>query len=277
MTRLELLFYLLLIAWALSCTNVTIADDTLCNPPVTHNRDSDREEPTYNSEATKHDTSAPPDQSAITVATEYANRSDRKEDGNGQKRYAEQERMWPPTVTWAALYVAAVSAVATIVYAVISWGQWRVLRTQNRPWIMVTPDKPEGWPSADTGSCTFRLRWSVENVGNSPAFLTHLWANLVVLPYPVPNRRLDYGEDRDFAEFIIRPNGNHCHEEDRVLSEPDVMRIQTGDKCLLFYGLVDYRDTFNTTHRTRFCSYWIQEGDKVHFSPVGPRSYIEYT
>lgn len=272
---MKLLFSSLLLAWALCYINMTIAEDTLSNPPVTHNRDSDREEPTDNGEAAKHNTAAPPTQWTMPVATQHADRSNRKEDGN--RTYTQEERMWPPTVTWATLYVAAVSGVATIVYAVISWGQWRVLRTQNRPWIMVTPDKPEGWPSADTGSCTFRLRWSVENVGNSPAFLTHLWANLVVLPYPVPNRRLDYGEDKDFTEFIIRPNGNHCHEEDRILSEPDVMRIQTGEKCLLFYGLVDYRDTFNTTHRTRFCSYWIQEGDKVHFSLVGPRSYIEYT
>jgi len=277
MTRLELLFSSLLIAWALFCTNMAIAEDTSSNPPVAHTANSPREEPTDNSETSKDNKATPPKESAVPVSTQQTETSDRKEDASREKSDTQQERMWPPTATWAALYVALVSAFATSIYAVISWWQWRVLRTQNRPWIMVTPDKPEGWPSADTGSCTFRLRWSVENVGNSPAFLTHLWANLVVLPYPVPNRRLDYGVDRDFAEFIIRPNGNHCHEENRILSEPDVMRIQTGEKCLLFYGLVDYRDTFNTTHRTRFCSYWIQEGDKVHFSPIGPRSYIEYT
>lgn len=247
------------------------------NPPVAHSPDSDREKPTENSQAAQHNSTAIPKKSPIPGTSQQFSSSDRTGDGDRKKSDTQQERMWPPSLGWAAVFVAAVSAIATIVYAFISWGQWRVLRTQNRPWIMVTPDKPEGWPSADTGSCTFRLRWSVENVGNSPAFLTHLWANLVVLPYPVPNRRMDYGVDRDFAEFIIRPNGNHCHEEDRILSEPDVMRIQTGEKCLLFYGLVDYRDTFNTTHRTRFCSYWIQEGDKVHFSPIGPRSYIEYT
>jgi hypothetical protein len=247
------------------------------NPPVTHSPDSDREKPTENSQAAEHNSAEIPKTSPIPGTIQQFSGSDCTEDGDSKKSDTQQERMWPPSLGWAAVFVAAVSAIATIVYAFISWGQWRVLRTQNRPWIMVTPDKPEGWPSADTGSCTFRLRWSVENVGNSPAFLTYLWANVVVLPYPVPNRRLDYGENIDFAEFIIRPNGNHCHEEDRVLSEPDVLRIQAGDKCLLFYGLVDYRDTFNTTHRTRFCSYWIQEGDKVHFSPVGPRSYIEYT
>ena len=229
------------------------------NPPVTDSPDSDRENPTERSQAAQHNSAAIPKTSPILGASQQFSSSDRAEDRDSKKSDTQQERMWPPSLGWAAVFVAAVSAIATIVYAFISWGQWRVLRTQNRPWIMVTPGNPEGWPPADTGPCTFRLKWSVDNVGNSPAFLTHLWANLVVLPYPVPNKRLDYGEDIDFAEFVIPPNGNHCHEEHRVLSEPDVMRIQTGDKCLLFYGLVDYRDTFYTTHRTRFCSYWIQE------------------
>jgi hypothetical protein len=247
------------------------------NPPVSHAPDSDREKSTENSQAAEHNSAAIPKKSSIPGTSQQFSSSDRTADGDRKKSDPQQERMWPPTLGWAAVFVAAVSAIATIFYAFISWGQWRVLRTQNRPWIMVTPDKPEGWPSAHTGSCTFRLRWSVENVGRSPAFLTQLWANVVVLPYPVPYRRMDYGENRDFAEFIIRPNGKHCHEEDRILSEPDVMRIQTGEKCLLFYGRVYYRDTFKVIHLTRFCSYWIQEGEKVHFSPVGPPSYIEYT
>jgi hypothetical protein len=247
------------------------------NPPVADSPDSDREKPTENSQAAQHNSAAIPNKSSIPGANQQFSSSDRTQYGNRKESETEQEWMWPPSLGWAAVFVAAVSAIATIFYAFISWGQWRVIRTQNRPWIMVTPDKPEGWPPAGTGSCTFRLRWSVENVGKSPAFLTQLWANVVVLPYPVPSRRLDYGEDRDFAEFIIRPNGRHCHEEDRILSESEVIAIQTGDKCLLFYGRVYYRDTFKVIHLTRFCSYWIQEGEKVHFSRVGPPSYIKYT
>jgi hypothetical protein len=247
------------------------------NPPVPHSPDSDREKPAENSQAAQHNSAPVPKKSPIPGDNQQFSSSDCTEDGNQEKSDTHQERMWPPSLGWAAVFVAAVSAFATIFYAFISWGQWRVLRNQNRPWIMVTPDTPKGWPSADAGPCTFRLKWCVDNVGRSPAFLTQLWADVVALPYPVPYRRLAYGENRDFAEFIIPPDRNHCHEEHRILSEQEVIAIQTGEKCLLFYGRVYYRDTFKVTHLTRFCSYWIQEGDKVHFSPVGPPSYIKYT
>jgi hypothetical protein len=264
--------YLVAVGLMVCCIEVQSQD-----PPVAHSPDSDREKPTENSQAAQHNSTTIPKNSSVSVASQQLGSPDRTGDGNRKKSDTQQERMWPPSLGWAAVYVALVSAFATSIYAVISWWQWRVLRTQDRPWIMVTPDKPEGWPSADSGSCTFRLRWSAENVGKSPAFLTQLWANVVVLPYPVPYRRMDYGEDRDFAEFIIPPNGKHCHEEDRILSESEVIAIQTGEKCLLFYGRVYYRDTFKVIHLTRFCSYWIQEGEKVHFSPVGPPSYMRYT
>ena len=147
------------------------------NPPITHSPDSCREENKEDHSRTKEHNASIPQQRTLPSQQTYS--SYPTQDREREKTNSEQERMWPPSAGWAAVYVALVSAFATSIYAVISWWQWRVLKTQNRPWIMVTPDKPEGWPPTDTGPCTFRLRWSVENVGKSPAFLTQLWADLV--------------------------------------------------------------------------------------------------
>jgi hypothetical protein len=202
------------------------------NPPVADSPDSDRETPTENSQAAQHNSAAIPNKSPIPGANQQFSSSERTQYGNRKESETEQEWMWPPSLGWAAVFVAAVSALATIFYAFILWGQWLVIRTQNRPWIMVTPDKPEGWPPAGTGSCTFRLRWSVENVGKSPAFLTQLWANVVVLPYPVPSRRLDCEEDRDFAEFV--PTGDIVTKRTGFFLSPRLLLSRPGINAFCF-------------------------------------------
>lgn len=170
--------------------------------------------------------------------------------------------------------------IATGVYAWFAYGQWKAIRdtldvTQNqkRPLIMVTPDKPEGWPSSAGPSLSFQFAWSAHNVGEGPAFLTQLWFDVVIALYPVPDKEPGYGKTNAFAEFIIPPNGKHTGRALKHLAVSDILSIQTGEKCILFYGLVDYRDMFNHCHRTKFCSYWHQQG----YSPVGPPSYIKYT
>ena len=94
------------------------------------------------------------------------------------------------------LFIQFLIFIATGVYAGLAYGQWKAIRAtlkvtqdQKRPLIMVTPDKPEGWPLSSGPSLSFQFTWSAHNV------------------------------------------------------------------------------------RTKFCSYWYQQG----YSPVGPPSYIEYT
>lgn len=172
---------------------------------------------------------------------------------------------------------------ATGIYAWFAWGQWRairdtldVARTQDRPWIMVTPDNPEGWPPDGIPSTSIGFTWSAENVGKSPAFLTHLWVAVVLAPYPVPDTRPDDQETGGFAAFIIPPGGKHTSRERRLLTESDIADITAGRKCLMFYGVIRYNDTFTRTHTTRFCSYWLMIGGGRGFSPIGPPSYIKY-
>ena len=182
------------------------------------------------------------------------------------------------------LLTQALIFAAAVVYSIFAWGQWRsikrqadIARNQDRPWIMVIPDNPEGWPSDKVRSSAFQFLWTAHNAGKSPAFLTKLWVAVIVAPYPVPDKRPDYREPDGFAEFIIPPNGKHTSKAGKTLTESDVASIKEGKTCIMFYGFIHYRDTFNITHRTRFCSYWYQRGELREFSPVGPRSYIEYT
>ena len=55
--------------------------------------------------------------------------------------------------------------IVTAAYACFAYGQLRAIRDtldvtqhQRRPWIIVTPDNPEGWPSARAPPFLFSIR-----------------------------------------------------------------------------------------------------------------------
>ncbi len=173
---------------------------------------------------------------------------------------------------------------ATIIYAVFAGGQWwaihrtlKVARAQDRPWILVTATHAKGWPSDKTNSFPFQFTWSARNVGKSPAFLTHLWVAAEIVAYPMPHIPPTYGECRGFAEVLMAPNGYYSNIMGKTLTESDISSLKAGRTCIMCYGYLHYRDTFNAIHTTRFCSYWHQQGEIPVLHQVGPPSYIQYT
>ena len=84
-----------------------------------------------------------------------------------------------------------------------------------------------------------------------------------------------YLEPNALAKFILRPNGKHQGEVKTTLTQSESISIVNGQQCIVFYGFIDYHDTANEIHKTRFCSYWHQEGELRRFSPVGPPSWTD--
>jgi hypothetical protein len=141
---------------------------------------------------------------------------------------------------------------------------------------MVTPDIPEGWPDEGGPSSIIKFKWTAKNVGKSPAFLTGMWTEVAVSP--TPKGPLKYGRVREFAKFIIPPEGYHEDKKDIRPSEPQINDLTASRQCLMFYGVIYYEDTFGKPHETRFCSYW-WSGVRLNrnFSPVGPSGTTKYT
>ena len=149
------------------------------------------------------------------------------------------------------------------------------------PWVLVIPDNPLYWPHIEgvQNSFAMRVQFTETNMGRSPAFITAILASLKVADYPLPETP-DYRETEHLAPFFLSPNGIRPHQVEfvKTLTRADFDSILRREKCLLFYGFVEYDDTIHTDrHVTRFCAYWFYEKGEIRFSPVGPRSYIEYS
>lgn len=157
--------------------------------------------------------------------------------------------------------------------------QAKIMESRERPWIMVIPDNPEsGYPVGGTQPFPFQFKWLAKNVGSSPAFLTELYVTAGMGDLPIPNQELPYRKNPEaFAKFILPPDGAHESRARMRLSPEEIEGYVSGQKCIVFYGLIKYDDARGDPHRTRFCCYWEKQTGANRFHPVGPPNTVEYT
>jgi len=156
--------------------------------------------------------------------------------------------------------------------------QTEILKAGQRPWIMFQVDD-WGLPDRHDPSLGFGgvIKWSFRNVGHSPAFLTELVVVPDIFPYPLPNEHPDDQSPKQFAKFIIPPNGKHSSSLPTIVDAGAMQSIFDGKQCQVVYGIARYHDSMGNPHLTRFCVLRHREAEGWKFEPVGPPNWVEYT
>jgi len=101
------------------------------------------------------------------------------------------------------------------------------------------------------------------------------------LHLPIPEG-LEYASPDPVAPFFLAPNGEKPHETGRWITiddENELSEFIRGEKAIILYGFLEYRDTIKKIdlHKTRFFMSWFYKDGAPTYSPVGAKSYIEYT
>jgi hypothetical protein len=281
-------FVLLLVVFAILLSDSSESSEPkLTNPPVAQNDKPKAKNDQKIDKPHPPQMVATPTESAILKA--LSGLID-EEKAKYEEQKADDKRWWPPSATWAVVYV-------TIAYVIVAICQWAAIRRQaniaersitelERPWLIVQPGHLD-WPFKQGGVSAnppfvVTIRWSAINTGRSPAFLTNLSVSFVCAPIPVESERPEYELFNDFAEMPIPPNGAHSGEQKVQITDSVFEDIKNYKSCLKFYGFLEYHDpSRKNLHKTRFCAYWYMLNSSfpwmLTFVPVGPRDYIEYT
>ena len=124
--------------------------------------------------------------------------------------------------------------------------------------------------------------WTAKNVGYTAGFLIRVRPKAELLDYPLPTDRPRIKPGQPLAKFIIPANGAHGSEIKKRITVADFEKLKSGEKCIAFYGFIEYRHIFSPPDAepryTYFCSYWYTaDGKKWKFSPVGPSNWVDYT
>jgi len=243
----------------------------LSNPPVPHDADA-RGKEAQRGATQKEQETGPTSPPAFTMKQDDSHKT--AGEGGCVGKNPKEDGLWPPSPAWAAVYIAGVSAFATIIYAIISGFQWWAIRSQNRSWIMVTPDVPNPIEEDFEG---FPLRLTIKNVGKSPAILTKIAIEVGVKSFPVPKGRLRYGKTDPGAVRMLAPDETY----ERWMDVPfgsDIEDVRNGRKYLVLFGYIKYRDMRWTYRRTRFLYWWYRKEGK-HWTGffLGPRGAVSYT
>jgi len=150
----------------------------------------------------------------------------------------------------------------------------------ERPWIMVLPSAYEVQPSAGTPitprSITFR--WTVRNVGRSPAWLTGGRGKVEKILAddlaPVP----DYPEELDYTLTPCPPNEQGRQEHATLTFNPtEYAALWEGKLDFTVRGVSRYNGLGNRKHETRFCIGIRHEAQGLAMSFCGPAAYNRYT
>jgi len=194
-----------------------------------------------------------------------------------RKQYqANDKRWWPPSPSWAIVYV-------TIAYVVIAFFQLRSIGHQadiaevsaaaakksadiaerslsvsERPWIsaqdwqLQKPEDPDG---------ILVLQFNLRNFGKSPAWITNLLVKFTTIEAgsdfpPEPNYTSAFATLQLGVRGRIVPPGEFikrdCLFEELVLTDLMQTRWKQGLMYFFVYGLVDYEDMHGEGHRTAF-------------------------
>lgn len=165
---------------------------------------------------------------------------------------------WYVIITGAIALFSGAAAVAAVVQASATQQKeraWLVAVMEQVPDSLVQPP-----PSTETKFATgiYRLACTIQNKGNSPAWINEWAARLEVVPAqddwakelpPTPG----YDEVTRVGDFGATMPPNAMLPITRLLDPQTAATIERGDLALYFYGFVKYRDAFKKRRETRFC------------------------
>ena len=144
----------------------------------------------------------------------------------------------------------------------------------ERAWILVKPELPDGLRAAPQNQIT-RFRWSIKNVGRTPARLleTDALAARIEKMKDFPPEPRYVGKPLSMNEFLLVPNDSipiTWMIEGDSLTEGEVAKIREGLSLhFAAYGYVKYLDVFDKPHTMRFCHRFVVYADtgKEGFEP----------
>jgi hypothetical protein len=216
--------------------------------------------------------SGPPRESPITSTPSPVDSSKQ------QRSYSEPEDDWvhklrtDPVATFTALLFFATLALWWATKNLVT-GAGDTAKRQLRAYLTVPdsvglelPIRPLGIGMAERG-----VSWAVliENTGQTPAYDSSVDIATRVLPYPLPpgfppdltplpNPSRDVIGPRQSRTLRATYRGTHSDEE--------WAQIRTHEgQALYVYGIVRYRDAFETRRSIKFCAYgvWTDQGGKI--------------
>jgi hypothetical protein len=155
----------------------------------------------------------------------------------------------------------------------------------ERPWIFARLHTMEGFNriwEKDLLIMQVRLQWSLRNYGRSPAFVFSGGIQFKILPVPILEKP-DYGNALPPTLIPLAQGLTQRNRTFPIVLTPELHRdLLRGDKRLMFFGFIQYRDTFNKEHVSRWCAtfklplLWM-EGEGFWWEFEGPADYTEYT
>jgi hypothetical protein len=194
---------------------------------------------------------------------------------------------WYVILTGAIALFAGAAAVAAVIQA-------RATQQKERAWLVAIMERvPDSLvqppPSTETRFVTgiYRLACTIENKGNSPAWINEWAARLQVVPAQddwteeLPTTP-DYGEVTRVGDFGATMPPNAMLPITRLLDPQDAAAVERGERALYFYGKVKYRDAFRKRRETRFCfrlkvALGLTDPASRGFYIAGPREYNKAT
>jgi len=148
------------------------------------------------------------------------------------------------------LAIEGLTLIAVVVYAVVTYYQWRDLRcnfaAEQRAWVM-----PFKYGEAvDDSGYVVGARVFYRNTGKTPALRAFAVANWVPRKEMIPTR--DTQPVSGVASLSLPPDG----ETDKTIPIPaDTVRlIMAGNSCGYIFGTVWYDDIFGHSHWVEFCA-----------------------
>lgn len=150
----------------------------------------------------------------------------------------------------------------------------KAIMGSERAWILVKPELPDGLRAAPQNQIT-RFRWSIKNVGRTPARIleTDALAARIEKMKDFPAKPRYVGSPLSMNEFLLVPNDSIPITgmiEGDSLTEDEVTKIREGLSLhFAAYGYVKYLDVFDKPHTMRFCHRFVVYADtgKEGFEP----------
>jgi hypothetical protein len=161
----------------------------------------------------------------------------------------------------------------------------------ERPWIFIDIVRFDGFrvgmPIASIEAIGFingTMRWSFRNYGRSPALIIDGAIRIRTLDKPFPEPP-DYGTNVPVVPIPMAPNRLTRNDTSWIMDATDYQRVIRGEAAFAFYGLIRYRDTFqsNVVHISRWCATLTIPALRLAGQPdwywafEGPPAYTEYT
>ena len=161
------------------------------------------------------------------------------------------------TIFWLGVIAAIIAAVAVGFPGWQNYIAQEEAKLQLRAYIDV---RAKGITTIEEGVVP-RVHDSFYNIGRTPAYDNGSSAHITVAEYP-PTKKLTNDEcshartdpkaNKWFVGKVARPET--VREAPFTAAEDEA--IKNGKAAVYFHGRVCYRDIFNESHRTDFCTYW---------------------